>query len=89
MQDVSQAESTLNQVSSEVPKFVSKYKNLNLLIAGFQTSTQLPAQVLALKESFATIKKGDAQSVANGLLDLRTKVNGLVEMMRTAFQRPR
>jgi photosystem II stability/assembly factor-like uncharacterized protein len=88
-QDVSQAESTLNQVSSEVPKFVAKYKNLNLLIAGFQTGTQLPSQVLALKESFATIKKGDAQSVSNGLLDLRTKVNGLVQMVRTAFQKPR
>lgn len=87
-QDVNQAESTLNSVSSEVPQFVSKYKSLNLLLLGFQTASQLPAQVQGLKQSFQSLKGiKDPQAATAALQDMQTKVTGLVQMVRLAFQR--
>lgn len=51
VQDVGPIQTTVDMVSNEVPSFESKYRNLNLLLTGFDVATQLPAQVANLKAS--------------------------------------
>lgn len=89
-QDVGQAQTTLSSVTAEVPKFATKYRNLNLLLAGFQMATQMPAQVQGLQQSFLALKNvKDPQSATAAMVDVQTKVTSLVQMVRMAFQRPK
>lgn len=89
-QDVGQAETTLNNVSTQVPQFVDKYKNLNLMLVGFQTAVQLPGQVQNLKQSFQKLRNiKDPRSFTAAVADAQTKAMGIVQMVRMAFQRPR
>ena len=89
-QDTGQAQTTLNAVSTEVPKFVTKYRNLNLLLAGLQTAAQMPAQVQALQQSFQALKTiKDPQSATAAMTNVQTTVSGLLQMVRNAFQKPR
>jgi len=88
-QDTGQAQTTLNSVSTEVPKFVSKYRNLNLLLAGLQMASQMPAQVQALQQSFQALKTiKDPQSATAAMTSVQTGVSGLLQMVRNAFQEP-
>jgi len=88
-QDVGQAQTTLNSVSTEVPKFATKYRNLNLLLAGLQIASQMPAQVQALQQSFQALKNvKDPQSATAAISNVQTSVAGLTQLVRNAFQKP-
>ena len=88
-QDVGQAESVFNTVSAEIPRFVNKYRNLNLLLIGFQMSSDLPLQIQGLKQSFQQLKSmKDLQSASFAMKDMQGKVTNLVQIVRTAFQKP-
>jgi hypothetical protein len=81
-------EATLGAASSEAPQFAAKYRNLNLLLVGFQMVTDLPAHLQGLRESLQTLKQGRSlQSAATELPALRTKAQGLSQMVRTFFQK--
>jgi len=88
VQDVGQAQTTLNTVTTQVPQFVGKYKNLNLLLVGFQTAVQLPAQLQTLKQSFQNLKTiHDPQTFTAAVTDIQTKTMGILQMVRMAFQK--
>jgi len=88
VQDAGQAQATLNTVTTQVPQFVGKYKNLNLLLVGFQTAVQLPAQLQTLKQSFQNLKSiHDPQTFTAAVSDVQTKTMGILQMVRMAFQK--
>jgi photosystem II stability/assembly factor-like uncharacterized protein len=87
-QDVGSAEASFNTISKEVPNFTSKYRNLNLLLAGFAMSSQMPNQITGLKQSFQSLKNThDPQAMTAAVSDMQTKVMGLFQMVRMAFQK--
>jgi hypothetical protein len=82
------ADATLTDASTEAPQFVGQYKNLNLLMVAVQMVTDLPAHMQGLKESFETLKQGNnLQAASTALPELRTKSEGLVQMVRGFFQK--
>ena len=90
VQDTSAASATVASVSATVPQFVSKYRNLNLLMTGFQVATQMPAAVQCLKQSFLALKGvRNPQAAMAAVTSIQGQVSGLVQMMRLAFQKPR
>lgn len=90
MQDTSAATATVNTVSNTVPQFVSKYRNLNLMLAGFQMAAQMPAAVQCMQQSFQGLKNvKDPQAAMAAVMNIQTQMGGLVQMVRTAFQKPR
>jgi photosystem II stability/assembly factor-like uncharacterized protein len=89
VQDVGPIQTTVDLVSSEVPRFESKYRNLNLLLTGFDVATQLPAQVANLKASLQALKSTrDPQSSAAAIVNLKSQVEGIVGMVKLAYQKP-
>jgi photosystem II stability/assembly factor-like uncharacterized protein len=81
-------EATLSAASTEAPKFTARYRNLNLLSVGFQMATELPAQLQGLRESLQALKQGsNFKTTATTLPDVRTKAQGLVQMVRGFFQK--
>lgn len=87
-QDTSAATATITTVSNTVPQFVNKYRNLNLLLTGFQMATQMPATVQCLKQSFQALKGvKDPQSAMAAVANIQGQVGGLVRLVRMAFQR--
>jgi photosystem II stability/assembly factor-like uncharacterized protein len=89
-QDVGQAQTTLYSVSSETPKFTSKYRNLNLLLAGLQMASQMTAQVQALQQSLQSLKNAkDPRSAAPSITNVQTSVAGLLQLVQNAYQKPR
>ena len=86
-QDVGPIQASVDMVSSEVPRFESKYRNLNLLLTGFDVATQLPAQVANLKASLQALKgMRDPQSSAAAIVSLKSQVEGMVGMVKLAYQ---
>lgn len=89
VQDVGPIQATVDMVSNEVPRFESKYRNLNLLLTGFDVATQLPAQVANLKASLQALKSmRDPQSSAAAIVNLKAQVEGVVGMVKLAYQKP-
>ena len=87
-QDTTTAAATLNSVSATAPQFVSRYRNLNLLSVGMQMSTQLPATIDCLKQSFQLLRNTkDPQAALPLINNLRGQSNGLVQLVRLAFQK--
>jgi photosystem II stability/assembly factor-like uncharacterized protein len=81
-------EATLSAASTEAPKFTARYRNLNLLSVGFQMATELPAQLQGLRESLQALKQAsNFKTTATTLPDVRTKAQGLVQMVRGFFQK--
>jgi photosystem II stability/assembly factor-like uncharacterized protein len=81
-------EATLGAASTEAPRFTARYRNLNLLAVGFQMATELPSQLQGLRESLQALKQGNNfKSTATALPDVRTKAQGLVQMVRGFFQK--
>jgi photosystem II stability/assembly factor-like uncharacterized protein len=81
-------EATLGAASSEAPRFTAKYRNLNLLAMGVQMVTDLPAHLQGLRESVQALKQGRSlKSTSTALPDLRTKAQGLSQMVRSFFQK--
>jgi photosystem II stability/assembly factor-like uncharacterized protein len=90
VQDTGTATATFNQVSTSAPQFVSQYRNLNLLMAGVQMSTQIPATVACLKQSFESLKTIKSPQAAIAVISgLQANVMGLRQMVRNAFQFPK
>ena len=88
VQDTTAASATIASVSATVPQFVSKYRNLNLLITGFQVATQMPAAVQCLKQSFMALKAvRNPQAAMAAVANIQGQMTGLVQMMRVAFQK--
>ena len=82
------AEATLTAATTEAPQFVGKYKNMNLIQVGLQMATDLPAQLQGFRESFQALKQGKGlQAASTALPDLRTKAQGLTQMVRGFFQK--
>jgi photosystem II stability/assembly factor-like uncharacterized protein len=89
-QDVRQAQTTLYSVSTETPKFTSKYRNLNLLLAGLQMASQMTAQVQALQQSLQSLKYAkDPRSAAPSITKVQTSVASLLQLVQNAYQKPR
>jgi len=87
-QDTTTAAATLNSLSATAPQFVSRYRNLNLLSVGMQMSTQLPATIDCLKQSFQLLRNTkDPQAALPLINNLRGQSNGLVQLVRLAFQK--
>lgn len=85
-QQLTTLENTLNVVDAQTPAFVSRYRNLNLLMVGLQMTSQLPQQIADLKQSFATLKSGkDEQARAAAMGDFSTKLQGVITFMNTNF----
>ena len=90
VQNSNAASATIASVSATVPQFVSKYRNLNLLMTGFQVATQMPATVQCLKQSFLALKAvRNPQAAMAAVTTIQGQVTGLVQMMHVAFQKPR
>jgi len=88
-QDVGQAQTTLDSVSAEVPKFVARYRNLNLLMAGIQMASQIPAQAQAMQQSFQSLKGiNDPQAAKAAITNVQASVAGLMQQVRSAYQKP-
>jgi hypothetical protein len=82
-------ENTLNTVAGQTPVFVSRYRNLNLLMVGLQMTSSLPQQVADLKQSFANLKTlKDPQARATAVSDFSTKLQGVIAFMSTNFNSP-
>lgn len=90
MQDTSGATATLNTVSTTVPQFVGKYRNLNLMLTGLQMAAQMPASVQCLTQSFQSLKSvKDPQAAMAAVMNIQGQMSGLVRMVRMAFQKSR
>jgi photosystem II stability/assembly factor-like uncharacterized protein len=88
VQDTATATTAFNSVSTTVPQFVSKYRNLNLMLAGFQMAAQMPASVQCLRQSFQALRNiKDPQSATAAVANIQGQVGGLVRLVRMAFQR--
>lgn len=88
VQTTNTAAATANAVSATVPQFVSKYRNLNLLMTGFQVATQMPSAASCLNQSFQALKHvKDPQSAMAAVTNIQYQMRGLVQMVRMAFQR--
>ena len=88
-QQITTAENTLNDIAVQAPAFVSRYRNLNLLMVGLQMASTLPQQIVDLKQSLAALKTGkDAQTRVTAVTDLTTKLQGVIAFMNTNFHSP-
>jgi photosystem II stability/assembly factor-like uncharacterized protein len=88
-QQLAKVENTLNTAAAQTPVFVSRYRNLNLLMVGTQMTSLLPQQILDLKQSFNTLRTGkDPQSRATALSDFSTKLQGVITFLDTNFHSP-
>jgi hypothetical protein len=77
------AETTLGAASTEAPRFAAKYRNLNLLGVGSQTS-DLPARLQGVRESMQAAKQGTGSQAA----EARAKAQGLSQMVGRFYQKP-
>ena len=90
VQDTNTASTTVASVSETVPQFVSKYRNLNLLLTGFQVATRMPATAQCLAQSFRALKNiRNPQATLAAVANIQEQTTGLMQMVRVAFQRPR
>ena len=88
-QQMTAAENTLNAVAAQTPAFVSRYRNLNLLMVGLQMTSSVPQQIVDLKQAFAAIKAGsDPNARATAAGEFSTKLQGLLTFMNTNFHSP-
>jgi hypothetical protein len=88
VQDTSAAAATLSNVDTTMPQFVGKYRNLNLMFAGLQMASQMPATVQCLKQSFQALKNvKDPQATMAAVMNIQGQMSGLVRMVRAAFQK--
>jgi hypothetical protein len=88
VQDTSTAAATVTTVSDTVPQFVSKYRNLNLMLTGLQVATQMPATVQCMKQSFMALKNvKNPQAAIAAVVNIQGQMTGLMQMMRLAFQK--
>jgi photosystem II stability/assembly factor-like uncharacterized protein len=89
-QDTTAATNTMNSVSTTVPQFLTRYRNLNLLLTGFQVSAQMPAVVDCLKRSFQMLKATkDPQASSLLAANMQGQVSGLGRLVRVALQKPK
>jgi hypothetical protein len=88
VQDTGTATAAVTTVSTTVPQFVSKYRNLNLMLTGLQTAAQMPATVQCMKQSFLALKNvKDPQAAMAAVMNIQGQMSGLVRMVGMAFQK--
>ena len=87
-QQVNQAEATFDQISSEAPGFVSKYRNLNLLATAMVMTQQIPDEISELKQSLASLKGlKNPKDAAAVLANVQSQAADLKQSVRAAFQK--
>ena len=87
VQDVGLASTTIDSAAVAAPSFVSRFRNLNLILVGLQVASRIPDQIAALKQSFVALKGiRDPQSAAAVIADLQAKLLNLRQMVRVAVQ---
>jgi photosystem II stability/assembly factor-like uncharacterized protein len=88
-QQIDLTENVLNDVAGQMPAFVSRYRNLNLLMVGLQMTSSLPQQIVDLKQSLAALKTvKDAQERATAVTDFSNKLQGVIAFMNANFHSP-
>jgi photosystem II stability/assembly factor-like uncharacterized protein len=88
VQDTGTATAMATTVSATVPQFVSKYRNLNLMLTGLQVATQMPATVQCMKQSFEALKNvKNPQAAMSAVMNIQGQMTGLMQMARLAFQK--
>ncbi len=82
-------ESTVENISAEVPKFSGKYRNLNLIFSGLQMVGQLFGQAQGMKDAFKQLRSArDLGSVSAALNQLTSQTQTMVQSAKSAFQAP-
>jgi photosystem II stability/assembly factor-like uncharacterized protein len=78
----------LTAVGGTLPQFLGAYKNTNLLLAGIQMITDLPARVKGLDEAVRVFKKAaDKAAAQQALVGVVTAAQALSQTTAVAFQK--
>lgn len=81
---VQKLETLVGQVAVETPKFTSKYRSLNLLLAGLQFARDLFGNAEGLKESLKALRHGkDLPSIAAALTQLSAQADSVAMRVKT------
>jgi hypothetical protein len=76
--------SSFNQIA---PATATKYRNVNLAIAGFQLVANVAKQASALRQSFASLKHANSLQAASMILQqLTSTVNSVQQTVSTGFR---
>jgi len=87
--EIKQLETTVEGFTAEIPKFTSKYRNLNLMLAGIRLVGQLFGESQGVKDSLTALKNArDFQSASKLLTDLSNYVDATAKSTKAALQRP-
>lgn len=85
---IQKLQTVLEAVSTEIPRFTGKYRNLNLVFSGLQTIGQFFGQAQGVKDSLRALRKArDPQSALSALTELTSQVQSLKATTKTAFQK--
>jgi photosystem II stability/assembly factor-like uncharacterized protein len=83
----SRLELTLAALSTTLPEFVGKYKNLNLLLAAVRMGAELPAEYRALKGDLRTFRRAqDKESAQAALASVIEALSALKQTTAIAMQ---
>jgi len=86
---IQKLQTVLEAVSTEIPRFTGKYRNLNLVFSGLQTVGQFFGQAQGLKDSVRALRKArDPQAVMSAVGQLTSLVQSFRQTTRQAFQKP-
>ena len=78
----------LDLIGANVPQFLSRYRNLNLVFEGARTSAALPGWFQTVKEGFATFRSApDRAAAQTALAKMMSAADSLKTETRLAFQK--
>ena len=63
-----QLEVILGALSTTLPEFIGKYRNLNLLLAALRMGAELPGQYRSVKDGLSAFRKSDSKEAAQAAL---------------------
>lgn len=87
-QSVNQLQSAVEAVTPLVPRFLGKYRNVNLIIAGLQFLGLLPDHLAHVKAALRALRQARGPTAtAAALTELSTAIDALSLATRQAFQK--
>lgn len=87
-QSVNNLQSTVDALTPLVPRFLGKYRNVNLIIAGLQFLGLLPDHLAQVKTALRTLRQArGSTATAAALTELSTAIDALSLATRQAFQK--
>lgn len=87
-QSVNTLQSTVDALTPLVPRFLGKYRNVNLIIAGLQFLGLLPDHLTQVKGALRNLRQArGATATAAALTELSTAIDALSLATRQAFQK--